>query len=146
IVIVCLAPVSAANLYIDVLYVKSFVRIGGRGFWTDAIYDLTEFAKAHPERRFILPEWGFNNQLLLRSNGNISKEDISGATASDDDSLSTILAELFKNPDNIYVLYAPPYHPRTEVSRFYDTVKNQHRLEKVYQCFKQRDNQPVYIL
>jgi hypothetical protein len=142
--VVFLAPPILADLCMDFLYVKSFVKIGGRGVWSDAIYDLAAFAKTHADRKFVLLEWGLENQLLLLSEGTIKREEIFWSLVGD--RYQARLSELVRDPSNIYVSFAPQHRTLPEVARFEETIKSLGLEGKVYKTFYQRDGQPVYVL
>lgn len=143
--IVCLTPL-VLDFAMDILYVKAFAQTGGRKYWTDAVYDLAAFAQKHPEKRFVLLEWGLHNQLFLLSKGTIRRKEAFWDLAGSEREAQTALSKLFTDPSNLYVIYSPRYNTPEIAERFHAEVKRQGLQEKIYKIFYERDGQPAYFL
>ncbi|MCX6592573.1 MAG: glycosyltransferase family 39 protein [Acidobacteria bacterium] len=56
-------------------YTQEVARTGGRGHWSSAIYDVAQWMKTQPEKRFAAASWGFYRPLYFATEGRISVHD-----------------------------------------------------------------------
>ena len=137
-----------AQLSVDVDTLKLFVRQGGVGIWTDAIYKLADYANEHGESSFTLMDWGFNNQLLVLTQGRIQKEEVFAkvsAAPGDEERIRAMHAYLTR-PKSLLVFHAPGYEV-VPMLQFFERALQRYNLEaRKVATFHQRDGQPVYLL
>ncbi len=145
-----LVMVVAVNLLVDAKYLISFARDGGRGVWSDAIYDLAGYAQAQDEQTYLLMDWGFNTQLLLLSRGTIEKQELfwpllDGA-APEADEIADLYAQA-QLPDHVFVFHAPAYTIFDRPRQVFDAMVAQNGLRtETVRVFNQRDGEAVYVL
>ena len=66
-----------ANLGVDYRYHQLLSATGGRGIWSDAIYDLTAYLQqVCPTRRCLLGDWGMGTQVLTLASGQLAIEEM----------------------------------------------------------------------
>lgn len=56
-------------------YTNEVARTGGRGHWSSAIYDVAQWMKTQPEKRYAAASWGFYRPLYFATAGRISIHD-----------------------------------------------------------------------
>jgi hypothetical protein len=66
-----------ANLVVDYRYHQLLSATGGRGMWSDAIYDVTVYLQqVCPTRRCLLGDWGMGTQVLTLASGQLAIEEM----------------------------------------------------------------------
>ncbi len=143
----CGLAVVISHLSLDSRYVSSFAARGGVGNWSDAIYDLAAFAKQHPDKSFVLMDWGFNSQLLLLSGGQIKKDEafVRFRDLPLDRKLEFLKAEAVPS-DSYFVFHTPPFETSPSFSMFKNAIKKAGWKESRIRTFFQRDSRPVYAI
>jgi len=132
----------------DCMYLDSFEQIGGRGFWSDAIYGLVDFSRERPGKTLVLMEWGFNTQLLALGSGTVRKIEFQWSyerrpTQEDFERLY----ELVKDSSNLFVFHAPKYLLDVDSYQLFFRVVDSAQMElSIAQTFYQRDGDPVIII
>jgi len=87
----------------------SFVRTGGRGFWSDAIYDLADYLSEKESKKVVCLDWGFQRNLLVLTKGKMQFPEpfwpwvLEGKDPTED------LRSLFSEKGNLYLLHEAPY-------------------------------------
>ncbi len=145
--ILCLSPLILTELTADARYVESFIIRGGVGGWSDAIYELAEFAKRHPDKTFLLMDWGFKNQLLLLSDGFVKKEEafVPLVDLPVDDKILR-LKPILTVEDAFFVFHAPPSESFPIFEAFRSALER-YGLEGIpVRTFYQRDGRPIYLV
>lgn len=139
---VCLLPLVLPQLTVDARYLKSFREKGGVGGWSDAIYQLASFAREHPDKSFLLMDWGFGNQLALLSAGQIRKEEFECPN----ENLQACMEPWLSRLDPFWVFHIPPFESRPLLQAFRQSLA-QHGLQgRILRTFYQRDGRPIYLV
>jgi hypothetical protein len=138
----CAAVLLWPQLVIDARYLGSFVKKGGVGVWSDAIYELWSFAQANPDRNLVLMDWGFNTQLTLLSAGRARKEEFVCESRNLEDCLESLMT-----PTTSYLVFHAPPFESVPVYDAYKRVLARRRLRnRAVKTFYQRDGRPVYMV
>ena len=140
---VCLLPLLLAQLVIDARYLHSFRAMGGVGFWSDAIYELASFARENRDKKFIVMEWGFGNQLSLLSHDQIRYEEFVCDAGKDPE---RCLAPLTTQAEILLIFHAPPFGNQLFLDAYRNVVDRNHLQAVVKKAFFQRDGRPVYLV
>lgn len=138
---VCLLPLLLPQLTMDARYLKSFQTKGGVGNWSDSIYQLFSFAREHPDKSFLLMEWGFANQLTLLSDGQIRKEEFNCGQ----EKLEACMEPWLSRSDLFWVFHIPPFESQPLLRVFRQSLAEHHLQGRVLKTFSQRDGRPVYL-
>jgi 4-amino-4-deoxy-L-arabinose transferase-like glycosyltransferase len=137
---VFLLPLVFSQIVIDARYLNSFQAMGGAGFWSDAIYELAAFARENPERKLLLMDWGFSNQLVLLTGGHLRYEEFVCDPRNLDACIDSILVQ-----SNAYLVFHVPPFNDPSMADVYQKTLNRHRLQnRAVKTFYQRDGRPVY--
>jgi 4-amino-4-deoxy-L-arabinose transferase-like glycosyltransferase len=144
----CVVVLVLVQLFVDVETLKSFATKGGVGTWSDAIYKLADYASAHTESSFTLMDWGFNNQLLVLTQGRIQKQEAFAAVraARGDEEQIRVMHAYLTRPKSIFVFHAPAYEIVPMLELFERTLERYKLIARKVATFYQRDGQPVYLL
>jgi hypothetical protein len=139
-----------SNLVVDAKYHKSFVASGGKGVWSDAIYELKDYASQTSGQKLVLMDWGLENQLQLLSRGTINREEFFWALRDADrkDQMADLLYQKVRQESgDVFVFHAPGCTQFSEPRRVFDRMLEKYgRTAETVKVFNQRDGQPVYIL
>ncbi len=144
-----LALLIASNVAIDMQYLRLFSHVGGRGIWSDAVFDLAKYAQDNDGITYVLMDWGFSPQLLVLSRGKINKREVFWELLdpSRESELTTYVYTQTMNPHNIFVFHTPSYTLFPQPRRVFERMLEEHGLrEEVVKVFRQGDGNPVYIL
>ena len=69
--------IVSANLGLDYRYHRLLAETGGRGIWSDAIYDLTGYLQQRcPTQRCFIGDWGLGTQVLTLAGGQLAIEEM----------------------------------------------------------------------
>lgn len=136
------------QLHVDLRYLQSLRSSGGVGIWSDAIYRLAEFVKSHPNNYYALMDWGFSNQLLVLTRGEIRKEEsfIFLKDAKNEIERFERMCRLLKRSDTIFVFHSKQYEIFPSLQIFNQALESSRLKARLRQTFYQRDGQPVYLL
>ncbi len=147
--IVLLVCLLTSNVVMNVSYLRSFLQEGGRGFYSDAIYELAKYSLAQKRERFLLMDWGFNNQMLLLSRGQVRKEEVFWQLLqpqSKEQALAA-LGQLAQDGSSLFVFHAPAHTVFNQPIQLFDEMLRlrgwKSRRTKV---FFHRRGDPVYFL
>jgi hypothetical protein len=97
--------IAGQNLLVYNQHLEQFIRNGGYGFWTDALYPLSDRLGQYGTNRIYIIDWGMLNSLRLLSQGGL---DLSEAwdplkrPESDQAGMKAILPEI-SDPNHIFV-------------------------------------------
>ena len=138
----CIACLVFPQLVVDARYLLSFEAKGGVGAWSDAIYELASFTHRHPEKTFVLMEWGFNTQLAFLSQGPMRKEEF----VCSPDRLEICMEALVHREDVYYVFHLPPFESPSRFPAFNKVLVRFGMRGRTIQTFYQRDGRPIYIV
>jgi len=149
-VIGALVVLIASNVIVDAKYLRSFSREGGHGWWSNAIYDLAEFAQENPRYCYVLMDWGFETQMLLLSRGTIEHEQVFWSlleTGRQVESADWLYRRWMANPASAFVFHAPKYTMFAQPKRVFDAMLERYGLkEELLKVFRQRNGDPVYLV
>jgi len=142
-----IAALLATQIIVDARYVRSFEIFGGKGKWSDAIYDLAGYAQSRPDRTFLLMDWGCGAQLLLLTGGTIKAEatTVAAEGGSDEEKLARLKPYLTQ-PGSLLVFHAPAFETYPLLSFFQQTVNTLGLAADLVKTFRQRDGQPIFYL
>lgn len=145
-----LAVLITSNLVADVKYLQFFVESGGRGIWSDAIYDLADYAEQNSDHKFVLMDWGFDTQLQLLSRGRIKREEFFGtllAEKQETELMDELYQKVSKEDNDTFIFHAPQSTQFSRPRRIFDLMLEKYGLAaETTKVFYQRDGEPVYIL
>ena len=69
--------IVSANLGLDYRYHRLLAETGGRGIWSDAIYDLSGYLQQRcPTQRCFIGDWGLGTQVLTLAGGQLAIEEM----------------------------------------------------------------------
>lgn len=138
-----------SNLAVDSEYLLGFVRTGGSGVWSDAIYPLAEYVQQGQGDRYLLMDWGFNTQLLLLSRGKIKKTEIFWSLLDQkrEDTLAQGLYTMQSTQPTLFVFHSTKYTAFSQPRIVFDLmVQRNHLRETIVKVFRQRNGDPVYVI
>src|SRR5262249_34583251 len=137
-----------SNIVVDAQYLQSFRASGGRGIWSDAIYELTDYGKQNNANKLVLMDWGFETQLKLLSRGSIQREEFTAARGREEEFADELYRKVRREGSNIFVFHAPKYTRFTTPRRVFDRVLETHAelRSELVKVFYLRDGEPVYLL
>ena len=153
--IVSLVVLITSNAIVDTEYLRSFSHEGGRGIWSDAIYDLAAFAQENPRYSYALMDWGFGTQMLLLSRGAIVKDELfyfledpaRVGVATRDELADWLYHRWMRSPASVFVFHAPAYTLFDQPKMVFDAMLERHDLRsQLLKVFRQRNGDPVYLL
>ena len=139
----------ASNLIVDGTYLRSFSKEGGRGFFSDAIYQLAEHALERTDQRFLLMDWGFSNQLLLLSRGSIKKEELFWElrTADNEERKLSDLRDRAIQPNNLFLFRSSPYTVFEKPRELFERMLARYKLQsETVKVFFHRRGDPAFVL
>jgi hypothetical protein len=137
-----------SNLIVDGIYLRSFSKEGGRGFFSDAIYRLAEYA-LESDQRFLLMDWGFSTQLLLLSRGSIKKEELFwelGTPGNEEQKLSDLRKRAIQ-PNNLFLFRSSPYTVFEKPRELFERMLARYKLRsETIKVFFHRRGDPAFVL
>jgi hypothetical protein len=145
--VLCLSATLLSQAVVSADYLRSFRSFGGAGAWSDAIYKLSEYARANSDLRYVLMDWGFSNQLLLLSDGHIVQEEAFAQFngVSDSEKLRRLQPYL-ADRKAVLVFHAPGFETFPLVEWF-DRIQNGSRGKiRLIKTIAQRDGRPIYLI
>lgn len=144
-----LSLMIASNLLVDASYLRALSREGGRGFFSDAIYELAEHALQQQDKRLIIMDWGFSTQLLLLSRGRIDKEEIFWEliNGGPEEQALNRLHERAKDPSALFLFHAPDSTVYQNPRLLFQKMLERYQLKaETVRVFLHRRGDPVYVL
>jgi 4-amino-4-deoxy-L-arabinose transferase-like glycosyltransferase len=141
---VCIAPLLLSEITTDARYLQSFQTYGGIRYWTDAIYRLAGFAQEHPEKTFLLMDWGLNYQLLLLSQARLEHHYGDFLGISDEQKIDR-LRPMLMTKNSYFVFHAPPFEAFPILDAFQHALAKYH-LKSARTTFYQRNGDPAYFV
>lgn len=123
-------------------YHQLLMQTGGRGVWSDAIYEIVAEADAHPERTIVCMDWGFNANLLALTKQRVRTVRNYETTRRTPEQL----ARLF-DKQHAFLLHAPEYtYIAGAREDFFAAVEYAQAAIDTLRVFHQREGQPVAYL
>ena len=147
--VVVLICMIASNLIVDAIYLRSFSKEGGRGFFSDAIYQLAEHALENTDQRFLLMDWGFSTQLLLLSRGSIKKEELFWElrSAGNEEQKLSDLRKRAIQPNNLFLFHSSPYTVFEKPRELFERMLGRYKLRsETVKVFFHRRGDPAFLL
>jgi Dolichyl-phosphate-mannose-protein mannosyltransferase len=144
-----LIGMMTSNLFVDAIYLRSFSTEGGRGFFSDAIYQLAEHAQGKTDQRLLLMDWGFSTQLLLLSRGSIRKEEVFWElrTPGNEEQQMSELHKRALQPNSLFVFHAPPYTVFERPRELFENMLQRYKLRsETVKVFFHRRGDPAFLL
>ena len=138
-----------SNLIVNVRCIRSFRKEGGRFLWSDAIYDLADYARQNQDQTYLLMDWGLNNQLLLLSRGAIKKLDMFWALAetlpeAEEEQIDSLYRWTW-NPSSVFVFHTPERSISQQPRSLFAKMLTKYGLRsEMCKLFFQRDGEIVY--
>jgi hypothetical protein len=136
-------PLLFCQVVLDARHLQSFQAVGGVGVWSDAIYDLADYARRNPERNFVLMEWGWGNRFSLLVDGRAKYEELTFNIGPDP---GKCLQALLGQRDSLLVYFAPPVGGSTLLEAYKNAAEKKHLHAHLIKTFFQRDGRPVYFV
>ena len=134
--VVCIGLASARPV---LAYHHLLQQTGGRGVWSNAIYDIVAEADRHHERTMVCMDWGFNAQLLALTAHPVRTIRNYETTRRS----SEQLAQLF-DASHVFLLHAPEYtYVPGAREDFFAAVHWAGAQIDTLRVFHQREGQPV---
>ncbi len=134
IVVAMAKPILAYHLLLQ--------QTGGRGVWSEAIYEIIAEADQHPERTIVCMDWGFNANILSLTKKpvrTIRNYETTRRTPQQ-------LAQLFDST-HVFLLHAPEYtYVPGAREDFFAAVEYARAEVDTLRVFHQREGQPVAYL
>jgi uncharacterized membrane protein len=125
-----------------------FLKTGGSGNNSDAIYDLTKWLKENGYYRPVVMDWGIYHNLIF-----ISKAKIVPMTFNYIEEATYMNAfikkcgEILKYSDNIYIFHSKKFSNRPEVYNIFEELANKlNKNIKEIKKFYQRDGKEVFVV
>jgi 4-amino-4-deoxy-L-arabinose transferase-like glycosyltransferase len=140
---VVVLPLLFCQVILDARYLQSFKAKGGVGVWSDAIYDLTDYARRNPERKFVLMEWGLGTQFSLLVDGRTQYQEF---TCPGRLKLENCIPAVLEQRDSLLVYFAPPVGNSALLEDYKSIAEKNHLRAHLKKTFFQRDGRPVYLL
>ncbi|MFQ5822870.1 MAG: hypothetical protein ACE5JB_02320 [bacterium] len=137
------ALIIASNLLVIQKYYKELLKTGGLGIWSDAIYELVDYLKRHPDWTVVCMDWGFNQNILSLSDGKVRTErKYYKHNLQDEKSLFGLFQKnyIFLFHTDKFTYFERPKHI------FSQAVQDQNAKVELIKSFYQRDGEKVYQL
>lgn len=133
----------SANLAIDIRYHRLLAETGGRGVWSDAIYDLTGYLQHRClTQRCFIGDWGIGTQVLTLSGGMLAVEEFFWPYLQGGDPVA--LGSLVRTEPALFIFYADPYVNFSRPKRlFWAAAREADRRVAIERIFNERDGTPV---
>jgi hypothetical protein len=100
--------------------------------------------------KFVLMDWGFENQLQLLSRGRIKREEFFWTLLDEgreEELADKLYQKVMSESDDIFVFHAPQTAPFHEPRRIFDRMLEKRALtSQTVKVFYQMDGEPVYFL
>jgi hypothetical protein len=132
------------NLSMNFRYHRFLAETGGRGVWSEAIYDLAQYLQVHcgEKQRCFLGDWGMGTQVVTLAQGKLAVEEIFWPYLQDGDERPLEL--LIRINSALFVFYTDPYVNFSRPKRlFYAMAQRTGRQVVVERLFTERDGTPV---
>jgi hypothetical protein len=126
-----------------IAYHQMLLQTGGRGVWSEAIYDIVAEVDRHPERTVVCMDWGFNANIL-----SLAKKPVRTIRNYYDNARRSPeqLAQLFDST-HVFLLHAPEYAYLPAAQQdFAAALKLAGAEPDTLRIFRQREGQPVAYL
>lgn len=124
-------------------YRQMLQQTGGRGVWSDAIYEIVAEVERHPDRTVVCMDWGFNANIL-----SLTKKPVRTIRNYYDNARRSPaqLAQLFDST-HVFLLHAPEYAYLPAAQQdFAAALKLAGAEADTLRIFHQREGQPVAYL
>ena len=124
--------------------IRLFAQTGGRGFWSDAIYDLGEYLTKQGKREVVCLDWGFQRNLLVVTKGKIRFLEpfwpwiIEGKDPKGD------LQKLFSEPGKVFLLHEEPFTKLVKVSQIQAWARETGYDLRMTKTFYQKTGEAVF--
>ena len=144
-ILICvfLLALVSTQVVVDARYLRAFQTKGGVATWSDAIYELSSFARDNPDRKFVFMEWGLATQLHLLSRGRIWYEE---QLQCEPKNTGYCLDTLVSDPKALLVFYAPPFGDTLGLDAYKQALERNRSEGRLVGTFYQRDGRPVYLV
>jgi hypothetical protein len=71
------AALIAANLVMDLRYHYFLATVGGRGVWSEAVYDLSRYLRErYRQQPYLVGDWGMGTQIVTLTGGQLAVEEV----------------------------------------------------------------------
>ena len=144
-VFVC-AVVIGSHIFLDINTVSLLKKTGGRGNWSDAIYELFDYLHKNKEKNFIIMDWGISSQLYYMSCGKAKIKELFWNEKLE----IPVLNSYLMNENNLFVFHSEKYQHRKNLKRvFFEATKGDFNLvktifnregEKIFEIYSGKKN------
>lgn len=145
--VVSLVGIVSANLFLAQAFYGRLATQGGRGAWSEAIYDVYDvLQRDYAGQTIQLMDWGFEKPLVMLGQGRL-KLATPYWRASTEDSRSPWLGNLVTQPNQVFVVYADKFvEVPTAQERFKQAYQQQPNVVVEEQRFYQKNGEHVISL
>lgn len=132
-----------ANLAVNLRYHRFLAATGGRGIWSEAIYDLSHYLQEHcAAQRCFIGDWGMGTQVVTLAGGSLAVEEVFWPYLQGGDEGS--FERLVRTEPALFIFYADPYVNFSRPKRlFFAAARKAERRVVVDRVFRERDGTPV---
>ena len=135
---------AGSGLWVIQRGIRLFAQTGGRGFWSDAIYDLGEYLTKQGKREVVCLDWGFQRNLLVVTKGKIRFLEpfwpwvIEGKDPKGD------LQKFFSEPGKVFLLHEKPFTKLVKASQIQAWAREAGYDLKILKTFYQKTGEAVF--
>ncbi|MCS6772581.1 MAG: glycosyltransferase family 39 protein [Thermoflexales bacterium] len=105
-----LSGIMLNHLVTSVATHRFFAETGGRGFWSDVVYDLAGMLEQRfAGRTIVAMDWGFRRSLEFLTENRVRPREAFGYTLLPNAEFDQLATALIREPDNVYLFHAPEY-------------------------------------
>jgi hypothetical protein len=132
-----------ANIAMDVHYHRFLAMTGGRGLWSEAIYDLAQYLQDRcREQRCLIGDWGLGTQVVTLAEGPLSLSEFFWPYIENGNEEE--INALVRMPETLFVFYTDPYANFSRPKRLlYTAAQRAGYTIETERTFVERDGTPV---
>ena len=133
----------AANIAMDVRYHRFLAATGGRGLWSEAVYDLAQYLQDRcREQRCLIGDWGLGTQVVTLAEGPLSLREFFWPYIENGNEEE--INALVRLSGTLFVFYADPYVNFSRPKRLlYAAAQRAGYTIETDRTFVERDGTPV---
>jgi hypothetical protein len=139
--------IVVSNLTLAGVFHSRLVSDGGRGYWSEAIYDLGEALQSeYPEKTVVLLDWGLDAPLAVLSQGGIKMNAAFWRILFEGNS-GPWLNALIRDPGNVFVIRSDKFAFNQIIhDHFMEAYLRQQDLKVEERKFFQRDGEHLFSI
>ena len=123
------------------------IKTGGRGMWSDAIYQLAAWVRESKFKNFVAMDFGFSRNLYFLTRGEVDINDCQMSEETIYHDYLERLSELLQDENNMYIFHAQEFtlHKKGQTV-FREIVERQGKQLIEEKMFYQKDGSLIYIV